>query len=391
MPVLKPYPDKADDITRKDVMDKAWKKAESIVLKDKILGDRDLTTHPITPAEQKVIDVRMKRLEQEVRNLATKIYPEIIRQERLKYQKNMKTNPIEETAQLEEKQVIVEGQIFDLIYLYQFLKRLVTPFKKTKAYKLGIIDDEGKVLIKKKDFTRIEQREAYTLFDALVFNLKKLLGKVPGGKTTIGSLAAAMLLLKEENNREFLVLQENDSAELENRYNKIFEFVLENKDLYSDIIGDLRVSLTEMKVEVGEDMTTAAVPTTQEPIVNPQAARKYKKKNKEQYTSGRKIGSVVIGEGEETEPNVERHGDFVVFVVDVDTFNAAKLGKKRFDRYSKYVGKSELGEQIRQYGRQNPKMPVILKDEKSGQLCFLKYGSAAIKQMNNYYNKDKKT
>ena len=32
----------------------------------------------------------------------------------------------------------------DLIYTFRFLKLLVTPFEKTNAYKLGVIDDKGK-------------------------------------------------------------------------------------------------------------------------------------------------------------------------------------------------------------------------------------------------------
>ena len=40
------------------------------------------------------------------------------------------------------------------IIAYRLLKLLVTPFNKTKAYQMGIIDDKGKVLIKKRDFAR---------------------------------------------------------------------------------------------------------------------------------------------------------------------------------------------------------------------------------------------
>ena len=38
----------------------------------------------------------------------------------------------------------------DLFYAFRFLKLLVTPFKKTKAYQLGIVDETGKVLKKAK-------------------------------------------------------------------------------------------------------------------------------------------------------------------------------------------------------------------------------------------------
>ena len=44
------------------------------------------------------------------------------------------------------------GRVIDALIAYRLLKLLVTPFKKTKAYQMGIIDDKGKVLIKAKEF-----------------------------------------------------------------------------------------------------------------------------------------------------------------------------------------------------------------------------------------------
>ena len=46
------------------------------------------------------------------------------------------------------------GRVIDALIAYRLLKLLVTPFKKTKAYQLGIIDDKGKVLIKAKEFIK---------------------------------------------------------------------------------------------------------------------------------------------------------------------------------------------------------------------------------------------
>jgi len=82
----------------------------------------------------------------------------------------------------------------DLILIYQFLKRLTTPFDKTEAFELGIIDKNGKKL---KDPETKEEEEAYGYFDRLVFNIKKLIEKVPGGKSRLGSYAAALFLIRE--------------------------------------------------------------------------------------------------------------------------------------------------------------------------------------------------
>jgi hypothetical protein len=292
---------------------------------------------------------------------------------------------------MKRDQFLVEGRVFDLIYLYQFLKRLVKPFEKTNAYKLGIIDKEGNVLRKRSELTTSEEKNSYTLFDTLVFNLKKLLGKIPGGKTRFASFAAALLLLKEERNKEFQLLQESQSSFLEDRFTEEYSKIQKNMESYKELISKASKVIQESKEEEVEEITTADVPTTQEPVVSKSAARKYKRRNQrsglQDKTGPRAQAGKCILDEYEQDDNIERHGDFLVFNVDPDTFIKAKVGKGRFDRYSKFVGEDEYGEKIRQYGREYPKMPVILKDKNSGQLCFLRYGSVAAEQVKKYYNR----
>ena len=88
----------------------------------------------------------------------------------------------------------------DLFYAFRFLKLLVTPFNKTKAYTLGIIDDKGKVLKRAKQRTKPEEKAAYTVFHRLVFNLKRLIGKVPGGRSVVARYGAALFLIREHTN-----------------------------------------------------------------------------------------------------------------------------------------------------------------------------------------------
>jgi hypothetical protein len=71
----------------------------------------------------------------------------------------------------------------------------VTPFNKTKAFELGIVDETGKRT--DKEITTSEERDAFNLFHRLVFNLKRLLGAFPGGKSRIASYVAALALLRE--------------------------------------------------------------------------------------------------------------------------------------------------------------------------------------------------
>ena len=83
----------------------------------------------------------------------------------------------------------------DLTYTLRFLRLLTTKFEDTTAYKLGLIDKDGNKLRKPETS---EEKSAYNLFHRLVFNLKKLLAKVPGGKSKFASYASALLLLKEK-------------------------------------------------------------------------------------------------------------------------------------------------------------------------------------------------
>ena len=83
----------------------------------------------------------------------------------------------------------------------------MTPWKEQEAYKLGIIDNNGKVLKKSKELQTSKEKDAYTVLIRFVFNLKRLLNQVPGGKSKFGSYAAAaVLLLKEEEENEKEIL-----------------------------------------------------------------------------------------------------------------------------------------------------------------------------------------
>ena len=85
----------------------------------------------------------------------------------------------------------------DLFITYKFIRLLTTKWKDTEAFDEGVIDDKGKLLVKGKDQTSA-QKKVYTVFHKLVFNIKRILERVPFGKSRIASYAAALFLLKEE-------------------------------------------------------------------------------------------------------------------------------------------------------------------------------------------------
>ena len=78
------------------------------------------------------------------------------------------------------------------------MRILTTPFASTEAFKLGIIDEKGKILKKKSRLKTIAEKDAYTMMHRLVWKLKRLMEKVPFGKSRLASYAAALWLIKEE-------------------------------------------------------------------------------------------------------------------------------------------------------------------------------------------------
>ena len=109
------------------------------------------------------------------------------------------------------------GRAVDLFVVYRFLRVLVTPWKKQEAYKLGIIDKDGKTLKKSRDLGTEVEKSAFTLLHRLVFNLKRIMMKIPGVRTQLGTYATALFLLREHYKLENLPEGE------------ITKFLIENK------------------------------------------------------------------------------------------------------------------------------------------------------------------
>jgi len=87
------------------------------------------------------------------------------------------------------------GRAIDLFVTYRFVKLLTTPFEKTDAFKMGIIDKDG--FRTKKILYKQSEQSAYTVLHKLVFNIKRIFAKVPGLRTRLGTYAAALFLLKD--------------------------------------------------------------------------------------------------------------------------------------------------------------------------------------------------
>ena len=231
--------------------------------------------------------------------------------------------------------------IGNIYFVYQFLKKLVTPFNKTKAFELGIIDEKGKILKRRRDLEGDEEKSAYNLSDTLIWNIKKLMGKIPGGKSRIASYAAALYLIKEQQDG-YKITEE----ELELQFFDMFEKMY-NNDLEFDSSTLRKFENALIEDTPTTNMGSGNIATRGIPLL--------KKPPK---------GLVM-----------KRFGGIDVFAIDPTYFQKSRLGKKKYTRYSGYVGEDEAGEYIRAFARKYPKKPIIVMDSQTGCMQYLRHGS----------------
>lgn len=177
--------------------------------------------------------------------------------------------------------------VIDNLLAYRILYMLVTPFVETDAYKLGIIDENGKNLIKPSKFKSTEQKEAYTYLHRLVFNMKRILARLPGGDNRIKSIIAALYLIKEYHE-----VKDKSYDLMEERYNSIVksnailaEETIETARFFEEKYCDACDRVMSQCIcdkEVTEDAptnSTGAAVSTDRPVIKQKDIEKYKLKN----------------------------------------------------------------------------------------------------------------
>ena len=231
--------------------------------------------------------------------------------------------------------------IGNIYFVYQFLKKLVTPFNKTKAFELGIVDEKGKILKRRRDLETDEEKDAYNLSDTLIWNIKKLMGKIPGGKSRLASYAAALWLIKEQQDG-YKITEEELELQFFDQFEKMY-----NNDLEFD-----SATLKKFEDVLYEDSPTTAMGGGNIAVRGIPLLKKPPK------------GLVM-----------KRFGGIDVFAIDPTYFQKSRLGKKKYTRYSGYVGEDEAGEYIRAFARKYPKKPIIVMDSQTGCMQYLRHGS----------------
>ncbi len=284
------------------------------------------------------------------------------------------------------------ASIGNIYFVYQFLKKLVTPFEKTEAFKLGIIDEKGKILKRRRDLETKEEKSAYNLSDTLVWNLKKILGKIPFGKSKLASYAAALWLIKEQDNGKIFV----NEKELEAQFFDYFE-KLENDDLnestfdnVSDkiVLGILQAYdeeqeshakfLTLANVYTGlskeyiqEEFLTMTLPFDE--TINEEFEQFLNEDAPVTAVAGVATRGIPLGQPPKGLV-MKKFAGMDVFAVSPSLYPKSRQGKKKFDRYSRYVGEDDAGQYIRAYARKYPKKPIIVMDSDTGCMQFLRHG-----------------
>lgn len=167
--------------------------------------------------------------------------------------------------------------MIDLFLVYQFLKRLTTPFTEWPAFAAGIIDADGNVLKKRRDLKTVKERDAFGVFDIMILKLKKLLAKVPGGQSRIATYAAALWLIKEHKEIEDRI---DDLSEdlLEESFNPYLDYTKEMYDVnhkFEKMLEDAVVNSAG-----GGAIAGIGIGPDGEPGVSKAAQRRIQKKNR---------------------------------------------------------------------------------------------------------------
>ena len=153
------------------------------------------------------------------------------------------------------------------VVLYKLISRMIKPIKKTKAYELGIVDEKGKILRKRRTLKTKEEKDALTRLDIFVFNLKRVLG--PLGRSKLVNIVGAMYLLKEQDNLEIFDDEENRFVLIESRYASFLESLSREDYLF----------IEEIVNAVGDGSNIAGI-TDDPPVDLKKKKKKDKKKEK---------------------------------------------------------------------------------------------------------------
>jgi hypothetical protein len=111
------------------------------------------------------------------------------------------------------------NSFLEIYLITKLINALTSDWTSLPAYKLGIIDKNGKQLKKSYELKTTEERNAFSLLHRFAFNLKRLIETFPGGKTRLAKYLAAYALLREDQiadlDKKFLEESQNINSVFE--------------------------------------------------------------------------------------------------------------------------------------------------------------------------------
>ena len=126
----------------------------------------------------------------------------------------------------------------------------------------------------------------------------------------------------------------------------------------------------QMKRAKGEEVEEDAPTNSTAGVAGRDIGLSLKKKKEDEKKAKKARNQMIVGESVQ----MSRFAGKDVFIVDSDTYHACRLGKAKYHRYEKYVGKKRVGKAIREYGLKYPKRPIILQNGEGGPMLYLRYG-----------------
>ena len=284
------------------------------------------------------------------------------------------------------------ASIGNIYFVYQFLKKLVTPFEKTEAFKLGIIDKKGKILKRRRDLETSDEKSAYNLSDTLVWNLKKILGKVPGGSSKIASYAAALWLIKEQDNGKIFVNEKELEAQFFDYFEKLQSDEL-SENVYDNITDKIAIGILQAydeeqvshakfltlaneytgltKKYIQEEFLTMTLPFDE--TINKEFEQYVNEDTPVTGTVGVATRGIPLGQPPKGIV-MKRFAGMDVFAISPSLYPKSNNKKKKYDRYSRYVGEDDAGQYIRAFARKYPNKPIVVMDSATGCMQFLRHG-----------------
>ena len=224
---------------------------------------------------------------------------------------------------------------------YRFLRLLTTPFEKTDAFKLGVIDADGKLLKTKKERKTSNEKKSYDTFHRLVFNLKRVLHKIPFMKGRLGSLAAALYLIREHLEHEGHLIVETELEDI------FCQYLRENRIISQDDYEEFVEEYVSNYLLLTEDAPANAVGSAPGNVAGLHGDPPVKKKKRKKYSG------------------------IDVFEVDSDIIKGMKFKIKSAKNIINSIKNQKLRKEIQDYKKKNPKHPIILSD-KSGVMLFIR-------------------